>query len=88
MVAVGSCWKLLLCLMEPMPAGSRTHLLLAKAEPTGCGGSTPAMTCFRRGIKPAQMETGVRMWRETALRTLGSKKEGQEVLQAVKLRFP
>lgn len=71
-VAVRSCWKLLLSLVEPMTVGSRTEL--PKAEPTGTGGSTSVMRCFRRGTNPAQMEKGVRVWRETALQTPGSRK--------------
>jgi len=42
--AVRSCQKLSLCLSEPMPAGSKVDLRLAKAEPTSDGGSTSGIT--------------------------------------------
>ncbi|GAB0183589.1 epimerase family protein SDR39U1 [Grus japonensis] len=46
-----------------MPAGSKTDLLLAKAEPISNGGSTSGVTLLRRGKKnpPLQQETGVRI---------------------------
>jgi len=39
-----SCWKLPLCLIEPMPAGSKMDPVLAKAELISDGGSTPVTT--------------------------------------------
>jgi len=37
------------CQTEPMPAGSKTDPLLAKAEPTSCGGSASVIMYLRRG---------------------------------------
>ena len=42
--SVRSCQKLPPCLTEPMPAGSKTDPLLAKAEPISNGGSTSGIT--------------------------------------------
>ena len=42
--SVRSCEKLPLCLMEPMPAGSRTDVLLAKVNPISDGGNTSVVT--------------------------------------------
>ncbi|KAK4811808.1 hypothetical protein QYF61_008629 [Mycteria americana] len=39
-----------------MPAGSKTDLPLAKAEPISDGGSAFGIRCFRRGKKPAQLQ--------------------------------
>jgi len=63
--SVRSCWNLLLCLMEPMQAGSKRHPLLAEAEPISDSGSTSGITHERRknnlcrGI--LQQERGVRI---------------------------
>ncbi|GAB0205507.1 acid sphingomyelinase-like phosphodiesterase 3b [Grus japonensis] len=48
-----------------MPAGSKMHPLLAKAEPISDGGSASGVTQLRKGEKPAvqpqmQLERGVR----------------------------
>lgn len=53
-VAVRRCWKLLPCPTEPMPAGSKTDPLLAKAEPTSDSGSTSEINTLRRREKTAQ----------------------------------
>jgi len=42
--SVRRCQKLPPCLIEPMPAGSKTDPLLAKAEPISDGGSTSGIT--------------------------------------------
>jgi len=47
--SVRSCEKLPPCLIEPMPADSKTDLLLAKAEPITSGGSASGKTDLRRG---------------------------------------
>jgi len=44
MGSMRSCWKLPLCFIEPMSAGSKTDLLLAKAEPINNGGSASGIT--------------------------------------------
>ena len=44
-----SCQKLPLCPIEPMPAGSKTDLPLAKAEPIGDSGSASRITYLRKG---------------------------------------
>ena len=44
MASVRSCEKLPLCLIKPVPAGSKTDLLLAKAKPISNGGSTSMTT--------------------------------------------
>ena len=49
MASVRSCKKLPQCLTEAMPAGSKTDLLLTKAEPISDGGSTSGITYLRRG---------------------------------------
>ena len=46
--SVRSCQKLTLCPTEPMPAGSKTDLLLAKAEPISHGGSASGITYLRK----------------------------------------
>ena len=51
MDSVRSCWKLPLCLIEPMPAGSKMDLLLAKAKPISDSGSASGITYLRRGKK-------------------------------------
>jgi len=42
--SVRSCQKLPLCLVKPVPARSKTDLLLAKAEPISDGGSASVIT--------------------------------------------
>ena len=51
MVSVRRCQKLPLCPIEPMPAGSKTDPLLAKAEPISDGGSASGITDLRWGEK-------------------------------------
>jgi len=46
--SVRSCQKLCPCLIEPMPAGSKTDPLLAKAKPISDGGSASGITYLRR----------------------------------------
>jgi len=48
MASVRSCWKLPLCLMEPVPAGSKRDPLLGKAKPISNGGSTSEITYLKR----------------------------------------
>ena len=50
MASVRSCCKLPSCPIEPMPAGAKTDLPLAKAEPISEGGSTSGIT-FKKGKK-------------------------------------
>jgi len=40
-----SCWKLPLCPTQPVPPGSKTGPLLAKAEPISNSGSTSGIMC-------------------------------------------
>ena len=54
MASVGRCQQLPPCPMEPMPAGSQTDPLLAKAEPGSDAGSASGITGFKRGKVPAQ----------------------------------
>jgi len=49
--SVRSCWKLPLCPIEPVPAISKTNLLLAKAEPISDGGTTSVTTYLQRKKK-------------------------------------
>lgn len=43
------CQKLPLCLIQPMPPGSRMDPLLPEGESISDGGSTPGLICLRRG---------------------------------------
>jgi len=52
MASVVSSKKLPTCLIEPMPAGSKTDPPLVKAKPSSDGGSTSVITYLRRGKKP------------------------------------
>ena len=58
--SVRRCQKLPQCLTEPMPAGSKTDLPLAKAEPIGDSGSTSVITYFKRVKTAAQQQLGER----------------------------
>jgi len=49
LASVRSCWKLLLCLVEPVPAGSKIDPLLAKDEPISKGSNASGTTYLRRG---------------------------------------
>lgn len=49
MISVRRCEKLRLCPIEPVPAVSKTDLLLAKAEPISKGGSPSEITYLRMG---------------------------------------
>jgi len=46
--SVRSCWKLPLCLLQPVPASSKTDPLLAEAEPISDSGSASGITYLRR----------------------------------------
>ena len=46
-----SCEKLPPCLIKPVPAGSKTDLLLAKAKPISDGASTSGITYVNKGKK-------------------------------------
>ena len=48
MASVRSSKKLPSCLIELVPAGSKTDLLLAKAKPISNGGSASVITYLRR----------------------------------------
>lgn len=52
--AMRTCWKLLPCPTEPMPAGSKTDPLLAKAEPNSDSGSTTEINTLRGRGRTAQ----------------------------------
>jgi len=62
--SVSSCEKLPPCPIEPVPDGSKTNPLLAKAKPISDGGSASVITYLRRGRKKTagrwQLERGVR----------------------------
>jgi len=60
MAAVSSCWKLPPCPTEPMLAGSKMDLLLAKAEPIGDGGSASGITVRKRGKNCCRTASGER----------------------------
>jgi len=63
--AVRRCQKLSPYLIQPVPAGSKTDLLLAKAKPISDGGSTSGITYLRRGRKKKTVEMAVRETSET-----------------------
>jgi len=48
--SVRNYWKLPPCPIEPMPAGSKTDLFLAKAKPVSNGGSA-SVNVFKEGEK-------------------------------------
>jgi len=81
--------------MEPVPAGSKTDLPLAKAEPISNGGSASATTHIRRGEGGelcnsycSRLQSSQHV-RERTLQTPRSvKKEVEKVLQALEQRFP
>jgi len=52
--SVRSCEKLPLCPTEPMPASSKTDLLLAKAKPICDSGSASEITYLRREYPPVE----------------------------------
>jgi len=54
--SVRSCRKLPPCLIKPVPAGSKTDLLLAKAKPVSDGGSASVITYLRRGRKKTMVK--------------------------------
>jgi len=90
---VRSCWKLPPCPTEPVPAGSRTDPLLAKAEPISDGGSTSGITELRRGKKllcnSSCSQRGVRRCESNSSADPEASAEGgQEVLQVLEQRFP
>ena len=47
--AVRSCQKLPLCLIEPMPASSKSNPPLAKAEPISNSGNASVIAYLRKG---------------------------------------
>jgi len=49
--SVRSCQKLPPCLIKPVPAGSKTDLLLAKAKPISDSGSSSVIKYLRKGRK-------------------------------------
>jgi len=50
--SVRSCQKLPPCLTDPVPAGSKMDMQLAKAKAISDGGSTSGITQLRSGKKP------------------------------------
>lgn len=87
--SVRRCLKLLSCLIEPMPASSKTDPQLAKAESIRNDGDTPGIMCLRGGRRK-----GLGMWRSSWRRGVracerNSGREGEEeMFQVPKLRFP
>jgi len=59
--SVRNCQKLPLCLIEPMPAGSKRDPLLAKAEPISNGGRSTGITQLRR---EKNLRNSICNWRE------------------------
>ena len=94
MAFVRSCYKLPLCHMEPMPAGSKMDPPVAKAEPSSDGGGASGITYLRREKKllcnsNCSWREERKHVRETTLQTSRSvKKEWEEMLQAPEQRFP
>lgn len=81
MASMRRCQKIPSCPTEPMPAGSKMHLLLAKAEPICSGGSINWHNTFKKGKEAAQdqlkLERGVGICgRKKSADTKGSE-EGQ-----------
>jgi len=93
-VSARSCEKLPPCLIKPVPAGSKTDPLPAKAKPISNGGSASVTTYLRRGKKSGSKTAVEReKWdnvKETTLQTQRPvKKEGKEVLKMPEQRaFP
>jgi len=56
---VRSCEKLPPCLIKPVPAGSKTDPLLAKAKPISDGGSASGITHLRKGRKKFGRRNGI-----------------------------
>ena len=86
------CQKLPPCQTEPIPAGSKTDPLLAKAEPFSDSGSSSLITYLTRGKNCCTTAAGREEWenvRETVVQTPRSvKKCGEEVLQVPEQRIP
>jgi len=57
--SVRSCEKLPPCLIKPVPAGSKTDSLLAKAKAISNGGSASVIMYLRRGRKKLCCESAV-----------------------------
>ncbi|KAK4818955.1 hypothetical protein QYF61_022342 [Mycteria americana] len=77
---------------EPMPAGSKMDLPLAKAKPISNGGSASGMEYLGRGKNCCATAAGkeeCEYVRGTTLQTPRSaEKDGEEVLQVPEQRFP
>jgi len=58
--SVRSCWRSPPCPIELMPASSKMHPLLAKAEPISDGGSASVITYLRRGKRCCATPTAAR----------------------------
>lgn len=56
------------CLMEPIPAGSRTDPVLAKAEPSRDRGSTSGVTEVRIGEKKTTPKLPHHSWEKGGVR--------------------
>jgi len=63
--SVRSCKKLPPCLIKPVPAGSQTDPLLAKAKPMSDSGSASGITHLRRGEKNSAVRQQSRERSET-----------------------
>jgi len=72
--SVRSCQKLSPCPMEPMPAGSKTDLPLAKAKPISDGGSTSGITHLRRQTPPLRHVMAIAVQPERGVRRCERKK--------------
>ena len=80
MVSVRSCKNIPPCLTEPVPAGSKTDPLLAKAQPINDGGSTSVITYLRKGKKlwkNSSQERGVRLCKRNNSADTKVSEEGQ-----------
>jgi len=83
--SVRSCKKLPPCLTDPVPVGSKTDPLLAKAKPISNSGSASVITCLKGEKKPVETADEREEWnyvREKTGRTPRSvKKDVEEVLK-------
>jgi len=81
MASVRRCKMLPLCLIEPMPASSKTHPPLAKAEFISKGGSASGITYLRRGKKTPspqlRLERGLKICERNSSADTKVSEEGQ-----------
>lgn len=82
MASVRSYWKVPPCLMEPIPAGSKTNLPLAQAETISDGISISGIMYLSRAENQQQLQQREYV-RDKSLQTSGSVKAGKEFLQVL-----